>query len=213
MSIGLLIADDHQLFRSGLRQMCEVKGGFAVLAEAENGRQAVTLVRQHQPDVILMDIRMPSLSGVEATRLIIEESPEARILMLTMYQQEHHVLASLKAGACGYLLKSASPEALFDAIRAAYSGSGWLDPDITPAILAHLPEHESHLEVNDKEIELLRLVAHGANNQSIATRLHLSAGTVGNRLRVIFEKLNVNNRTEAALYALRQGWASLDPED
>ena len=131
MFIGLLIADDNQLFRSGLCQLCQVKGGFTILAEAENGEQAVRLAREYQPDVILMDIHMPDLSGVEAARLIIAENSDARILMLTMDRQEHHVLASRKAGACGYLLKSASPEALFEAIQAAYSGSGWLDPDIT----------------------------------------------------------------------------------
>ena len=131
MSIGLLIADDNRSFRSGLRQMCELKGGFTVLAEAEDGRQAVALARKHRPDVILMDIRMQGLSGVEATKLIMEETPQTRILMLTMYRQEHHVLASLKAGACGYLLKSASPDSLFAAIRAACSDSGRLDPDTT----------------------------------------------------------------------------------
>src|SRR5258706_5108291 len=103
--VSLLIADDHQLFRRGLRQLCEVNGGFTVLAEAETGAQAVAFAREHQPDVILMDIRMPGLTGVEATRLILQDNPAARILVLTMYRQDHYVTNALKAGACGYLLK------------------------------------------------------------------------------------------------------------
>src|SRR6476620_1701932 len=120
--VRLLIADDHQLFRRGLRQLCEVNGGFTVVAEAESGEQAIALARQHQPDVILMDIRMSGMTGVDATRQILQENPAARILMLTMYRQDHYVTNALRAGACGYLLKECSEETLFAAIRAVSQG-------------------------------------------------------------------------------------------
>lgn len=214
----LLIADDHQLFRRGLRQLCEVAGGFTVLAEAETGAQAVALARQHHPDVTLMDIRMPDLNGVEATRQILQEIPEARIIVLTMYRQDHHVAEAIKAGACGYLLKNCDEETLFAAIRAAARGEGAIDPAIAPSLLEQFAllaaaVDDDTLPLSPAEMEVLRLVAHGADNQTIAEELHLSKGTVANRLRDIYNKLGVKNRTEAALYALRHGWASLDPED
>jgi DNA-binding NarL/FixJ family response regulator len=214
--ITLLLADDHHLFRRGLRQLCEIVGGFTVVAEAESGSQAVEMARTHRPAVILMDIRMPGLNGVEATRLILAEQPEARILVLTMYRQDHQVASALRAGACGYLLKNCPEESLFAAIRAAHRGEGWLDPAVTPGVLTRFARGERHEQshpLSEPEMEVLRLVAQGADNQSIAAQLHLASGTVANRLREIYSKLGVKNRTEAALYALRQGWATLDPDD
>lgn len=207
MSIRLLIADDHQLFRTGLAQLCEINGGFYVVDQATDGEEAVALAKRHQPDLILMDIQMPNMTGIEATAAILRDNPAARILILTMYKQDMQVLASLQAGAAGYILKTADEQSLFNAIRIIHNGGGWLDPSITPAILSQL--HGNKPTLSQNEIALLRLVAQGANNQSIADELHLSVGTVGNRLRVIFNKLNVQNRTEAALYALRYGWATL----
>lgn len=214
--ITLLIADDHELFRKGLRQLCEINGGFRVLAEAESGLEAVRLAEQFKPDVILMDIQMPGLTGVEATRQIVQANPAAQIIVLTMYKQDHQVTAALQAGARGYLLKNCTGETLFAAIRAAHQKQGWLDPAITPVVLAQMTQkgaaERSH-PLSEGEMEILRLVASGADNQAIAARLHLSAGTVANRLRDIYDKLNVKNRTEAALHALRQGWVSLDGEE
>jgi NarL family two-component system response regulator LiaR len=215
--VSLLIADDHQLFRRGLRQLCEINGGFTVLAEAETGEQAVALAREHQPDVILMDIRMAGITGVEASRQILQENPAARILMLTMYRQDQYVINALKAGAAGYLLKECSEETLFAAIHAVYRGEGWIDAPVTAAVLAQFSgagEAQSELaSLTETELEILRMVARGAENQAIADQLNLSKGTVANYLREIFSKLNVSNRTEAALFALRHGWASLNPED
>jgi len=213
-TLRLLIADDHQLFRRGLRQLCEINGKFTVVAEAENGAQAVALVRQHQPDVTLMDVRMPELTGVDAVREILRENPQARILVLTMYTQDHYVINALRAGARGYLLKNCSEDLLFTAIRAVQRGETWLDSTITAPVVAHLlTSNDSERPLTEAELEIIRLVAHGKDNEAIASQLHLSSGTVANRLRGVYAKLGVGNRTEAALYALRQGWASLDPED
>jgi DNA-binding NarL/FixJ family response regulator len=215
--LTLLLADDHQLFRKGLRQLCELNGGFTVVAEAENGEQAIALARQHRPDVILMDIRMPGINGVEAVKEIMRTQPTARILILTMYGQEYYVINALRAGACGYLLKKSSEETLFAAIRAAHEGHGWIDSAIASTVVAHLGRPNSDQPdpelLNPSEREIVRLVAQGLNNESIAAQLHLSTGTVGNRLREIYSKLGVENRTGAALYALRNHWVSLDPEE
>lgn len=212
--IKLVIADDHQLFRSGLRKLCEVMGGFQVLAEAETGLQAVTLARDLKPDVILMDIRMPVLTGVDATQQIMRENPNARVLVLTMYRHDHYITNALKAGACGYLIKDCSEATLFSAIHAAHKGEAWIDPSIAGAVLSEIarPDNEP-VSLSKMEFEILRLVARGTDNQGIADALHIAKGTVANHLRAIFQTLGVNNRTEAALYALREGWATLDPED
>lgn len=210
--VSLLIADDHTLFRQGLRQMCEINGGFKVLAEGKTGQEAIVLVRQHQPDVILLDIRMPDLSGVEATRVIMRENPAAKILILTMYKQDQHIAAAIKAGAKGYLLKTCEESTLFSAIKAVYRGEGWLDSAVAPAVLNQLAHSEPYSSplLTDQELETLRLVAQGADNKRIAAAMHVTPGTIANRLRMIYEKLGVSNRTEAAIYALRQGWATLD---
>ena len=129
--ITLIIADDHALFRQGLCKMCEINGGFSVLAEGETGQEAIVLAREHRPDVILLDIRMPDLTGIEATRLIMQENPAAKILILTMYQQDHYSSAAIKAGAKGYLLKTCEEQTLFETITAVHRGDVWLDPDVT----------------------------------------------------------------------------------
>jgi DNA-binding NarL/FixJ family response regulator len=212
--ISLIIADDHTLFRQGLRQLLEINGGFNVLAEAETGQKAIALTREHGPDVILLDIQMPDLTGVEATRSIIQENPAAKILILTMYPQDHHIAAAIKAGAKGYLLKTCEEQTLFNAIEAIYHGEGWLDSAVAPSVLSLLAESNSgtNNKLTEQELETLRYVAQGADNQTIAEKMHITTGTVANRLRVIFTKLGVKNRTEAALFALRQGWASLNDD-
>ncbi len=213
MTIKLIIADDHQLFRQGLRQLCEVNGGFVVLAEAATGAEALQAIRQHRPDVALLDIRMPDMTGTEAARLIMQELPQTRIIMLTMYHQEHYVTEAVRAGACGYLLKNSAEETLFNAIRAVHEGDSWLDKRVTHHLLEKVRGVEpSPGELDASEIEVLRLVAQGKDNQAIAEQLHLSKGTVANRLRTIFQKINVQNRTEAALYALQRELAVLDDE-
>jgi len=211
----ILIADDHTLMRQGLRQLCEGLGGFTVVAEAENGAQAVTLARTTQPDVILMDIVMPGLDGVEAIRQIVGEIPAARIIALTMYRQEQYMLDAIRAGARGYLLKTVDARDLIAAIEAVHRGEYLIDPIIAARVLSELhmdmPPLAPRVEpLTEGEMAVLRLVAQGVDNQDIAQALNYSVYTVANRLRTIYEKLHVTSRTQAALYALRQGWAALD---
>jgi DNA-binding NarL/FixJ family response regulator len=209
-----LIADDHTLMRQGLRQLCEGLGGLSVVAEAEDGAQAVTLARTTQPDVILMDIVMPDLDGVEAIRQIMHEMPTARIIALTMYRQEQYMVAAIRAGARGYLLKTVDACDLIAAIEAVLRGEYLIDPIIAARVLSELhlgmPKLPQVEPLTEGEMAVLRLVAQGVDNQEIAQALSYSVYTVANRLRTIYEKLHVTNRTQAALYTLRQGWAALD---
>ena len=213
--IRILIADDHTVVRQGLRLLCEGLGGFTVVAEAGNGSQAVALARTMQPDVILMDIIMPDVDGVEATRQILRENPAARIIVLTMYRQEQYMLDAIRAGARGYLLKTVDSEKLIAAIEAVHRGDYLIDPIIAARVLSELhlakPPQAPQVEpLTESEMAVLRLVAQGVDNQEIAQVLNYSVYTVANRLRTIYEKLHVTSRTQAALYALRQGWVPLD---
>jgi NarL family two-component system response regulator LiaR len=212
--IRLMIADDHTLMRQGLRQLCEGMGGFTVIAEADDGAQAVALARTAQPDVILMDIVMPGMVGVEAIRRSVPDDPAARIIALTMYREEQYMLDATRAGARGYLLKTVDAGELIAAIEAVHRGDYLIDPIIASRVLSEfhlsMPELPRSEPLTEGEIAVLRLVAHGVENQEIAQALSYSVYTVANRLRTIYEKLHVTNRTQAALYALRQGWAALD---
>lgn len=217
--IRLLIADDHRLFRQGLRQICEAVGGFEVVGEAENGQEAVRLARELKPDVILMDISMPELDGVQATGLITRDNPNAQVIVLTMYRQDRHVFAAIRAGAQGYLLKDVDEQDLFAAIQAVHRGEALIEPGVAARVLdefRRLSQGRSQVEgiepLTQGEMEVLRLVAEGVDNPTIARQLGLSVRTIANRLSTIYGKLHVNSRTEAALFALRHGWASLDQE-
>ncbi len=211
--IRILIADDHTLMRQGLHEICS-SAGLAVVGEARNGAEAVELRRTTRPDVILMDLAMPQVDGAEAIRQVIAESPASRIIALTMYREEPYMLAAIRAGARAYLLKTVEAHELIATIEAVHRGEYLIDPIIAARVLGEfhavppvVPPFQVLLE---KEIEVLRLVAQGLDNRDIASALHWSVHTVSNRLRVIFEKLHVDNRTQAALYALRHGWATLD---
>jgi DNA-binding NarL/FixJ family response regulator len=211
-AVRILIADDHTLMRQGLRQLCQGLGGFTVVAEAANGAQAVELARTARPDVILMDIVMPDVDGVAAIRRIMRETPATRIIALTMYRQDQYMLDAIRAGARGYLLKTVDAAELIAAIRAVHRGEYLIDPVSAARVLSelHLASPARVEALTESEVAVLRLVAQGVDNKDIAHRLDYSVYTVSNRLRTIYEKLYVSNRTQAALYALRQGWATLD---
>ena len=213
-SIRILIADDHTLMRQGLCQICEGWGHFIVAAEAENGLQAIELARSTRPDVILMDMIMPDMDGVQAISKIVQDVPASCIIALTMYREEKLMLDAARAGARGYLLKTMDAHELIAAVEAVHCGEYLIDPVIAARVLSelHLPRpKQSDLErLTNGEMAVLRLVAQGVENQDIAKALNYSIYTVANRLRTIYEKLHVNNRTQAALYALRHGWATLD---
>ena len=218
--IRVLIADDHRLFRQGLRQICEIVGRFEVVGEADNGQEAVELTCQLQPDVVLMDINMPVLDGVQATSLITQDHPSARVVILTMYRQDNYVFEAIKAGARGYLLKDADEQDLIDAVRAVHRGEALIEPSLATRLLAEfrrLSHDQSEVsgaeELTKGEMEVLRLVAQGSDNKTIADQLALSEKTVANRLSNIYQKLQVNNRTQATLLALRRGWATLEQEE
>ena len=218
--IRVLIADDHRIVRQGLRHVCELAGGFRVVGEAENGQQAVKLARQLQPDVILMDINMPVWDGVQATSLIVDANPSARVIILTMYRQDQYVFQAIKAGARGYLLKDIDEQDLIAAIRAVHRGEALIDPSLAVKLLdefrrvSQLADKIEEAESLTKaEMEVLRLVAQGADNRAVAERLALSPRTIANRLSSVYDKLHVNSRTQAALVALRRGWATLESEE
>ena len=218
MTLRLLLVDDHRLFRQGLRQICEVKGGFTVVGEAENGREAVELALQLKPDVVLMDIQMPEMDGVEATRQISLQQPETRVIILTMYRQDNYVFEAIKAGARGYLLKDADGTDLLAAIEAVQRGEALINASLAARVLEEFRRQSQAPEESEKtealtagEKDILILLAQGEDNGTIARQLSLSEKTITNRLSDIYSKLHVNNRTQAALYALRRGWAKLEP--
>jgi len=220
LPIRLLLVDDQQFFRRGLRQVCEAEPDMVIVGEAGDGEIAVTLVPQLHPDVILMDIRMPVIDGVEATRLITAANPAARIIILTMFGQDEFVLEAIKAGAWGYLLKDTAEDTLLQAIRTVARGEALLDARVTTKLLLEfrrladsttLPAPPPLETLAEIEVAILRLVALGEENVVIAQHLHLAEKTVANRLSTIYQKLHVTNRVQAALYALRYGLADLAP--
>ena len=210
--VRILLADDHALFRQGLRSLLEAEPDFKVMGEAKDGREALRHALEAHPDIILMDIQMPGLDGVQATKEILSEWPQARIIMLTMYRQDSYVFEAVKAGARGYLLKDTDATLLVEAIRQVYQGEVLLDAEIAENIIQDFKTKaetgpRTHAELAEREVQILRLVAQGYTNLEIANELQLSEKTVRNRLSEIFQKLHLNNRTQAALYALREGLA------
>ncbi len=191
-----------------------------MIGEANNGEEAVELAGRLKPDVILMDIRMPVLDGVQATSMITAASEDTSVIVLTMYREDQYIFDAIRAGARGYLLKDTDADELLDAIQVVHRGEALIDPLIANRVLEefrrlnepNMTEQEQLERLTDGEMTVLRLVAQGEDNRSIAGSLSLAESTVANRLRVIYQKLHVNNRTQAALYALRRGWASLDDE-
>ncbi len=216
----MLLCDDHAMFRQGLRSILEIEQSLRVIGEAATGREAVRYALETRPDVVLMDIQMPELDGVAATKEILAEDGDAKVIILTMYRQDHYVFEAIKAGARGYLLKDADANDLIDAIRRVGEGETLLNAELAASILDEfrkvemLPEHPEHTlsELTEREADILRLVAQGTSNQEIAEALAVSEKTVRNRLSEIFSKLRLNNRTQAALYALREGLASLQDQ-
>jgi DNA-binding NarL/FixJ family response regulator len=220
----LLLCDDHALFRQGLKSLLETEEGFRVIGEAATGREALRYALETRPDVALMDIQMPGLDGVAVTKAILEERPEVKVIVLTMYRQDRYVFEAVKAGARGYLLKDADASELIFAIQRVAEGETLLGPEMAASVLeefskvkekaaGELPAQlDQPCELTEREATILRLLAKGASNQEIAAALGVSEKTVRNRLSEIFSKLRLNNRTQAALYALREGIATLEPK-
>ncbi len=208
--IRILLADDHNVLRQGMAQVLNAQPDMNVVAQAQNGQEALALVKVHRPDLALLDINMPLIDGVEATRTITATYPDTRVLILTMYRRDDYVFEAIRAGADGYLLKEVELEELLAAVRAVAKGESVVSPAITGRVLAKLrtpgrPPASTGVPLPERDIEILKLLAGGLSNQEIADRLYLSEKTVRNRLSLVFRRLHLKNRTEAALYALRQG--------
>ncbi|OFX14667.1 MAG: hypothetical protein A2V59_08520 [Armatimonadetes bacterium RBG_19FT_COMBO_69_19] len=210
--IRVLLADDHDLFRQGVRRLLEGSPDLEVVGEARTGQDTVRLVEELAPDIVLLDISMPALSGIDAARLIKTASPRTGIIILTVHADEEFLFEAIKAGAMGYLLKDASADELIRAIRVIYGGEGLLAPSMAAKVMREFAR--TH-EVTDlarvltplthREVEILQHVAAGLANKEIAHKLSISERTVKNHLSNIMEKLHVNSRTQAAVYALRSG--------
>jgi NarL family two-component system response regulator LiaR len=213
-TIHILIADDHAIVREGLRWLIDTEPGMELVGEATDGVEAVLKARSLQPDVILLDLVMPRKDGIEAIGEIKQENPEARVLVLTSFAEDEKVFSAIKAGALGYLLKDSSPQELLQAIRDVHRGESSLHPTIARKLIgelnrpSELPTAEEPL--TERELEVLSLVARGLSNQEIADRLIVSERTVRTHVSNILEKLHLANRTQAALYAVREGLASPD---
>ena len=215
--IRILIADDHAVVREGLSSLIRNRPDMVVIGEAANGEEAIDMAWQFEPDVILMDMNMPRKNGLEAIQQLKRENNPARILVLSSFTDDEWIFPAIKAGALGYLLKDSSPQQLITAIRDVHRGESSLHPTIARKLIAELSEPPADQPPTDdvltgREVEVLKLVAQGYSNQEIADQLVINSRTVGKHVSNILVKLHLANRTQAALYALREGLASLDQE-
>jgi len=213
--IRVLLAEDHVIVREGTSEFVQREPDMEVVGEAGDGEEAVKLATELQPDVVVMDIRMPKLNGVEATKRIKELYPSIAVLILTAYDYDQYIFALLEAGAAGYLLKGVRARELIDAIRAVYAGESVLHPVVARRVIERLissspAETKVIGPLSEREMEVLNLAAKGISNKDIAEQLFLSPRTVQVHLGNIFNKLGVASRTEAILYGLRRGWLSLE---
>ncbi|MGQ0616776.1 MAG: response regulator [Acidimicrobiia bacterium] len=210
-TIRVLICDDHALFRRGLIMVLESEDGIDVVAEAEDGEDAIRKAEESAPDVVLMDVRMPRMSGIEATRAIADAVPTARILMLTVSDEEEDLYEAVKAGATGYLLKEISIEEVANAIRAVVTGQSLISPSMASKLISEFNNLAKQAQqkilvpkLTDRELQVLKLVAQGMSNREVAEELFISENTVKNHVRNILEKLHLHSRMEAVVYAVRE---------
>jgi len=215
--IGILLAEDHVIVREGTRELLQREADMEVVGEASDGEEAVELARRLKPNVVVMDIAMPKLNGIEATKQIKRTHPATVVLILTAYDNDQYIAALLDAGAAGYLPKNVRGDELIDAIRAVFAGESILQPSIARRVIEQLRPTTLQLEealtvspLSEREAEVLKLAAKGVSNRDIAQRLYLSNRTVQSHLSNIFKKLAVASRTEAILYGLRRGWFTME---
>ena len=209
--IRVVLADDHQLFRSGLRQLIELESDLTVIAEADNGHEAIHAVDAHRPDVLLLDLSMPVLDGVAALSAIRRDYPDVGVLILTMHGEEGFILRALDAGAHGFIRKDADSADVLEAIRVVARGGSWIEPRAAVVLLDEyrrlrsVAGPASRNRLSERDITFLRLLAGGRSNKEIAAAIGLAESTVKNQLAGLFERIGVNDRTQAALYAVSRG--------
>jgi DNA-binding NarL/FixJ family response regulator len=211
-----MLVDDQSLFREALRTLLALQPDFEIAAEAENGERAVALAKIHKPDVLLMDLRMPVMGGVEATRRVLAATPGARVVVLTTFEEDEEIFEALRAGALGYLLKACSADKLCDSVRAAAQGTSVLEPSVAARMMAELNRLTAKEDkrvaqtlvdpLSERELAVLRFLASGCSNKEIGVRLNITEGTVKNHMTNVLGKLGVLDRTQAALKARELGY-------
>lgn len=208
-SMKVLIADDHPVVREGISAMLNRQPDIEVVGEAENGRECVEKTRELRPDIVLMDLRMPEMDGVEAMRQIAATNPEVRFIVLTTYDNDEYIFKGIEAGARAYLLKDSPREELFKAIRAVHRGESLIQPAVAGKVLDRFAELSRQVQapeaLSDREVEVVKLIAEGTANKEIAVSLHISESTVKTHIQTIFQKLGVSDRTGAVTQAIRKG--------
>ena len=211
----VLICDDQAIVRDGLELLLNLEHDIEVVGLAQDGAEAVELVARHAPDLVLMDLKMPGMNGIEATRQIRAHHPEVRVLVLTTYDDDAWVFDAIRAGAAGYILKDTPREEVIQAVRGTVAGKSFVDPNVAGKLLGHVANRQSEPasqltdQLTEREVDVLRLLARGLNNADIAAKLYLSEGTVRNHVSAIYTKLDVDDRTQAAILALRHGLGDL----
>ncbi|MBM7570253.1 response regulator [Aquibacillus albus] len=225
MTTKIVLIDDHKLFREGVKRILEFEPSFSVVAEGDDGSAALQLVEQYQPNVVLMDINMPNINGVEATSELIENFPDMKVIILSIHDDENYVTHALKSGAQGYLLKEMDSNALIEAIKVVGDGGSYLHPKVTHNLVKEYRRlvDETSNKLTDKmidyrkplhlltrrECEVLQLLADGKSNRGVAEALYISEKTVKNHVSNILQKMNVNDRTQAVVLAIRNGWVEV----
>lgn len=216
-TIRILIADDHSVVRAGLRALLERQGNFRVIAEANTGEEAIQIAREQQPDIAVLDIRMPGISGIEACRQIVESVSGCRVIMLTSYAEDELLMAAIQAGAAGYVLKRIGDNELVQAVERVSRGEGMLDPAMTASVFAEVrkanqaQQAAAFADLTPQEMAVLAQVAQGLTNRQIAVKLYLGEGTVRNYVSSVLSKIGASNRAEAAAYAVKNNISEFVP--
>lgn len=230
MTTSIVLIDDHKLFREGVKRILDMEENFEVVAEGDDGQDAVGLIETHQPDVVLMDINMPNINGVEATRRLVEKFPDIKVIILSIHDDEAYVTHAVQTGASGYLLKEMDADALIDAVKVVADGGAYLHPKVTVNLISEFRriktqgngsnggelgfkevEYRKPLHIlTRRECEVLQMLADGKSNRSIGESLYISEKTVKNHVSNILQKMNVNDRTQAVVEAIKNGWVKVN---
>ncbi|GLH64262.1 MULTISPECIES: response regulator transcription factor [Bacillaceae] len=224
MKTRIAIIDDHQLFREGIKRILEFEEEFEVVAEGADGSEALSIVEEHRPDIVIMDINMPNINGVEATKQLIETYPDTKVVVLSIHDDENYVMRALQTGATGYLLKEMDADTLIEAVKIVAEGGSYLHPKVTHNLIREYRRLASEKGENKerkrevrwplhlltrRECEVLQLLADGKSNRGIGEALYISEKTVKNHVSNILQKLNVNDRTQAVVVAIKNGWVEV----